>query len=310
MTSATEITAPSAPPETTGARKDIYQQVTDIIIKQLEAGTIPWQQSWTDKFSNMRLPQNAVTGNYYRGANIVLLWSETIGKKFASHEWASFKQWQSKKEAVRKGEKGSMIVYTDAFEKEVDGEVKKISFLKYSTVFNRAQLVSYEPEAVPPSEPAKSLVEKIASIEDFIGNTLAVIETHQGEASYHPHLDKIYMPLESAFIDTKQCTATENYYSTLCHELTHWTGHAKRLDRKIKNKFGNHAYAEEELIAELGAAFLSAEFGITTPEKKDHAAYIASWLKVLKDNKQFVISAASEASKAVEYMKDLQPLKL
>jgi antirestriction protein ArdC len=92
--------------------------------------------------------------------------------------------------------------------------------------------------------------------------------------------------------------------------LTHWTGHPKRLERKTKNKFGDHAYAEEELIAELGAAFLSAEFGISCPEKADHASYIANWLKVLKDNKQFVISAASEASKAVEYMKELQPLRL
>lgn len=297
-------------PETSVSRKDVYQQVTDTIIAQLEAGTIPWQKSWTgNSFGDFSLPKNAVTGNHYRGINIVLLWGASLDKQFASNEWASFKQWQTKKEAIRKGEKGSMIVYTDTFEKEVDGELKKIPFLKYSVVFNRAQLTSFTPEAVESVEPPKSLVERIAAVDDFVGNTLAVIEDCKGTPAYSPLHDKIFMPPASDFIDTKQCSATENYYSTLLHELTHWTGHPKRLERKMKSKFGDHAYAEEELIAELGAAFLSAEFGVTQAEKADHASYIANWLKVLKDNKQFVISAASEASKAVEYMKELQPLK-
>lgn len=289
-------------------RKDIHQQVTDTIIRQLEAGTIPWQQSWIDNSSNfLQLPKNAVTGKHYRGVNILLLWGTAIDKQFPSNEWASFKQWQQKKEPVRKGEKGAFIVYTDSFEKEVDGETKKIPFLKYSVVFNRCQLANYS--APPELEIQNNPVEKVEAVEDFIANTFAEIQYREGGACYSSELDKIYMPPATSFIDTSNCTATENYYSTLFHEMTHWTGHPKRMNRQLKNKFGNHAYAEEELIAELGSAFLAAEFNITTPEKSDHSGYIANWLKVLKDNKHFIISAASEASKAVEFMRAMQPLK-
>jgi antirestriction protein ArdC len=302
---------PFANPQADTSKKDIQQLVTDSIIGQLEAGTIPWQKPWKDNGpSSFCLPKNAVTGKSYNGVNIILLWGSSIEKQYASNEWASFKQWQSKNEFVRKGEKGSFIVYADSFEKEVEDEIKKIPFLKYSVVFNRCQLASYEPENINQDNDKKTLVERIAAVDDFIGNTLAVIEHREGGAYYDTVNDKIVMPSETLFLETERCSATENYYATLLHELTHWTGHAKRLNRKIKNKFGNDAYAEEELIAELGAAFLSAGFGIASPEKKDHANYIAHWLKTLKGNKQFIISAASEASKAVGYMKELQPLKI
>jgi antirestriction protein ArdC len=305
------IMKPYDNPQADTSKKDIQQLVTDSIIRQLEAGTIPWQKPWKDNgASYLGLPKNAVTGKSYNGINIILLWGSSIEKQYASNDWASFKQWQSKNESVRKGEKGNFIVYADSFEKEVDDEIKKIPFLKYSAVFNRCQLASYKPENIDQDNDAKTLVERIATVDDFIGNTLAVIEHKEGGAYYDTVNDKIVMPSETSFLETKQCRATENYYSTLLHELTHWTGHAKRLNRKIKNKFGDDAYAEEELIAELGAAFLSAGFGITTPEKTDHASYIAHWLKILKGNKQFIISAASEASKAVSYMKELQPLKI
>ncbi|MBS1509385.1 MAG: DUF1738 domain-containing protein [Bacteroidetes bacterium] len=291
-------------------RTDVHQQVTDTIIKQLEAGTIPWQQSWNSSQASLKLPKNGVTQNRYRGVNILLLWGAASEKKFTSQEWASFKQWNSKNETVKKGEKGNLIIYTDTFEKEVDGEIKKIPFLKHSIVFNRCQLASYVPTETQPEENPQTLVEKIDSVENFVANTFADIDHHDGDAYYSPLQDKVYMPLASSFIDTKTCSATENYYSVLLHELTHWTGNSKRLNRQIRNKFGDHAYAEEELVAELGAAFLNAEFEITSPEKPNHASYIANWLKVLKDNKDFIISAASEASKAVDYMRHLQPLKL
>lgn len=306
----TQILETANTQETAFVRKDVQQQVTDTIIKQLEAGIVPWKQSWTDNQSMLRLPKNAVTGKTYRGINIVLLWSTANEKRYASQEWASFKQWQSKKEAIRKGEKGNFVVYTDTFEKEVDGEIKKIPFLKYSYVFNRTQLISYSPNELPFVETEKPIVEKIDAVEDFIANTFATIEHREGGACYVPSLDKIYMPPMDSFIDTKYASASENYYATVLHEITHWTGHPSRVNRKIKNKFGDHAYAEEELIAELGAAFMGAEFGITGDKANDHANYIGNWLKVLKDNKQFIISAASEASKAVDYMQEMQPLKI
>lgn len=291
------------------SRKDIHQQVTDTIINQLEKGTIPWQQSWVNNNSILTLPKNAVTGNKYRGINIVLLWSAGQDKNYNTQEWASFKQWHSKDEFVRKGEKGSLIVYADTFEKEVEGEIQKIPFLKSSVVFNRAQLASYNPEEL--IQPViKTDIERNAIVDDFVENTFAQIEHRDGGACYVPLSDQIFMPHSSSFIDLGKCTAAENYYSTLLHELTHWTGHKSRLDRFNKTRFEKDSYAQEELVAELGAAFLSTKFGITTPEKENHAGYIVGWLKVLKNDKHFIVSAASEASKAVEFLNEMQPLKL
>lgn len=304
------ITETKTPNETNFVRKDVHQQVTDSIIKQLEEGIVPWKQCWkTNQSALFQLPRNAVTGKAYRGINIVLLWSTANEKQFASQEWASFKQWQSKKEAIRKGEKGNFVVFTDTFEKEVDGEIKKIPFLKYSFVFNRTQLVSYSPNELPLENTEKPLVERIKVADEFIANTFASIEHREGGACYAPELDKIFLPPIDSFIDTEYASASENYYATSFHEITHWTGHHSRINRKIKNKFGNHAYAEEELIAELGSAFLGAEFNLSGSKATDHANYIGNWLKVLKDNKQFIISAASEASKAVDFLKEMQPLK-
>jgi antirestriction protein ArdC len=151
----------------------------------------------------------------------------------------------------------------------------------------------------------KPLVERVQSVDSFVDNTQAIIEHGNTGAFYRPSEDKIYMPKAEVFIDTDACTATEGYYSTLLHELVHWTGSPTRLDRTKGKKFGDHDYAVEELVAELGAAFLCAEFDIAIAEKGDHANYIASWMKVLKENKYAIISAASEASKAVGYMKKL-----
>lgn len=290
-------------------RRDLHQHVTDTIIQQLEAGVVPWQQSW--KGSNKSLfdiPANYTTGKKYRGINIVLLWCSAIEKQYTSHEWGSFKQWQAKNEMIRKGEKGSLIVYYDTLEREVDGEIKKIPFLKSSVVFNRCQLVNYKPEEqIPEDINQVSLVKRLDRVEDFITNTKAVIE-HKGDSPfYRPSEDKIYMPHGSNFTDTETATATEGYYSTLFHELTHWTGSKSRLKREGGKKFGDENYATEELVAELGAAFLCSELKINNVEKGDQASYIAGWLKVLKNNKNCIITAASEASKAVDFLQGLQP---
>ena len=295
----------------TNTRKDIHQQVTDTIIRQLEAGTVPWHKPWKGNDRLFSLPKNVTTGNKYRGINILLLWSSAIAHDFPVQEWASFKQWQGKGESIRKGEKGSMIVYYDTMEKEVDGENKKIPFLKSSMVFNRSQLAS----SMPPENDtendtnsvAMTLFQKIERVDSFVQQTEAVIEHKESTACYIPSADKINMPVISTFMHTETCTPTEGYYSTLFHELTHWTGSKHRLDRTKGKKFGDANYATEELVAELGAAFLCAEFEITATTKTDHASYIAHWLKVLQDNKHCVITAASEASKAVGYLQELQP---
>ncbi|OOQ57403.1 ArdC family protein [Mucilaginibacter pedocola] len=289
--------------------KDIYQTVTDTIIEQLENGVIPWQQSWSESGYTppLNLPSNQVTGNYYRGINIVLLWSAAIKNKFPTSEWASFKQWQSKNEFVRKGEKGNLVVYYDTIEKEKDGEVEKIPFLKASYVFNRCQLSSYEQPKAEEQIFNPYLIEQINEVDTFLENTKAIIETHDGGACYKIQDDKILVPFPESFHPTATCSATEGFYSTVLHELVHWSGAKHRLDRTKGKKFGDQNYAVEELVAEFGAAFLCAGFGINTVEKGDHAGYIDHWLKVLKENNRFLITAASEASKATDYLRDLQP---
>ncbi len=290
-------------------RRDIRQQVTDTIIQQLEAGTIPWQKPWTgDDSPIFALPKNSTTGKKYKGINILLLWSAATNKHFTSPEWATFKQWQENKEVIRKGEHGSMIIYYDTLEKEVEDEIRKIPFIKSSVVFNRQQLASYNPDEKAFAENRKSLVERIEHVDMFITNTKALIKHEDNLGACYMHsTDTIYMPEAASFIETEGCSATENYYGTLFHELSHWTGAYTRLKRTFGRKFGDKNYAEEELTAEIGAAFLCAEHEICTAPKPNNAAYIAHWLRVLKEDKQCIFTAASEASKAVNYLELLQP---
>lgn len=287
--------------------KDIHQLVTDTIISQLESGVIPWQKPWNGPEQVLPgLPVNFTTRNKYRGINILLLWCATLKNSFQSNEWASFKQWQSKGESIRKGEKGSLVVYYDTFEKEVDGEKVEIPFLKSSFVFNRNQLASYEPETFVQLDNQEPF-DRISEVETFIANTKAELQWHHGGACYIPSQDIIKMPYPEQFINTESCTATEGYYSTALHELTHWSGSEKRLNRVKGKKFGDQNYAAEELVAEFGAAFLCAGFGINTLPKGDHAAYIDHWVKVLKENNRCLFTAASDASKAVDFLYALQP---
>lgn len=283
-------------------RVDLYQKVTDIIIQQLEAGVIPWQRPWRGLDSKLLgMPLNAASQKGYRGINIVLLWCTALKNEFDSPEWATFKQWKDKNEHIRKGEKGSMVVFYDTLEKEIEGEIKKIPFLKSSVVFNRCQLQSFVPEQ-PAPELIGQLWERIYPLEEFIERTDADIVHEGSKALYNRKQDRIYMPHPEVFISTATCTATEGYYSSLLHELTHWSGSPDRLNRVKGKRFGDEAYAFEELVAELGAAFLCARFDITTLDKGDHAAYIDNWLKVLRSEKHFMVAAASEASKAADYL--------
>lgn len=286
---------------------DAHAVVTNIIIEQLEQGVIPWEKPFKfDGSSLFNLPKNFKTGKNYRGVNILLLWCAALKRGHQTQEWASLKQWKEKGEFIRKGEKGNLIVYYDTFEKDVDGEIQNIPFLKTSYVFNRSQLKGYIPAEKMPINKL-SEVETMAMIDNFIYHTDASIEFHNGEAYYLPLEDKIMLPMPEQFVSTEHCSATEHYYSTTLHELTHWTGSEKRLQRINHKKFGDKNYAIEELVAELGAAFLCAGFGIRTAEKGNHAAYINSWLKALKENNRCIFTAASEASKAVEYLQSLQP---
>ena len=300
----TTVTTPPRSEKTTAPTQNVYDLVTSQIIEQLENGVIPWQKPWTEASPYaLGLPQNQVTGNYYRGINIVLLWSSNLKNKHTTDEWASFKQWQSQKESIRKGERGSMVVYYDTLEREVEGELVKIPFLKSSVVFNRCQLASYEPEVLPvqTADPAPSY-EKIEAVDQFILNTGAIIGHQPGGAYYDRKTDTISLPEANTFIETASCTPTENYVATLFHELGHWSGAEHRLNRIKGKKFGDQQYANEELVAEFTSAFLCAGFGMRTAEKGNHAGYIEHWLKVLREDNRFIVRASSDASKAVDYL--------
>lgn len=286
---------------------DIHQTVTNTIIAQLEKGTPPWQKPWNaGMLTPFTLPKNGNTGKTYRGINIPLLWMSAAAQDFTTQEWASFNQWKEKKESIAKGQKGTLIIYYDTFEREnKDGEIEKIPFVKTSFVFNRCQLASYTPEEYQPPEPTP-LVERIARVDEFVANSKAIIKHGGNRAFYAPASDSITMPFQQRFIDTTTRTATEGYYSVLLHELAHWTGHKSRLDRLSNNRFGSKPYAFEELIAELGSAFLCAEMEITNAPKSDHASYIASWLDVLKNDKKAILTAASEATKICDFLQGFQ----
>jgi antirestriction protein ArdC len=211
---------------------------------------------------------------------------------------------------VRKGETGSMVVYANRINKTETDEngqqiEREVPFLKASTVFCVDQI-----DGLPdlyytnlPADPgADTHAGRIARADAFVAATGAVIHTGGHRACYRPIADRIEMPLFASFHDTDTATAAENYYATLLHEAVHWTSPPYRCNRELGRRFGEQAYAREELVAELGAAFLCADLGITPQPRADHAAYITSWLAVLRNDKRAIVSAASLAQKAVDWL--------
>lgn len=232
-----------------------------------------------------------------------MLWLAAEDKGFTTNEYATFKQWETKKETVRKGEKGNMIVFYDVMERENEKQkIEKIPFLKLSFVFNRSQLKSYEPSEIITDKP-QPLFERIAQADTFINQTGARIKHDGGERAYYNRLsDDIHLPLPEIFTGTETQSSQESYYAVTLHELTHLSGHPKRLDRQFGKRFGDQDYAFEELVAEIGAAFLCAKLGITDAPRPDHAQYLSHWLQVLKDDKLAILTAASKASQACDYL--------
>ena len=290
-------------------RTDVYEQVTNQIINCIEAGAGDWQMPWHKSGSGLNRPTNIDTNNDYRGINVVSLWACAHVRGFGTGTWGTYRQWQNKGCQVRKGEKSSLVIFykefkvedTDTQSDETAFETRRVARASY--VFNADQVDGYEtPELPEQTDPVVTL----AAAEQFITETGAKIQ-HGGErAFYQPGGDFIQMPDEARFQGTATSTATESYYGTLLHELTHWTGVKRRCDREFGKRFGDDAYAMEELVAELGAAFLCADLGITLEPRADHAAYIDHWLKVLKADKKAIFTAASQAAKASDFLTGLQ----
>jgi antirestriction protein ArdC len=273
--------------------KDIYTDVTNRIIEALEGGTPPWIQPWSD---HTALPSNLATGKPYRGINILMLSIEAQLSGYADSRWVTYKQAAEVGAHVRKGEHGTPIVFFKMKEiaDAVDAEEPKcvIPMLRSYTVFNASQL-EFLPERFE-LQPSPAAWQPIGEAEQLIYDTGAVIHHGGNRAFYRPSDDIIQLPPPAWFPDTA------DYYAVALHELTHWTGHPRRLDRVLGRRHGIEAYAHEELVAEMGAAFLCAHCGL--PARLEHASYIDSWLDALRRDKRLIFTAAGAAQKAADYV--------
>lgn len=281
--------------------QELYESVTKRIIDDLQAGTTPWEKPWADGNSAAMgsLPFNAVTRRHYSGINVILLWERAIHQGYLSQGWITFKQAQDAGGHVRKGEKGTRVVFTKFIEKEdEDGNLVKRAFLRSYIVFNVGQ-ISNLPKSIDPfdeRQPEHSPDEGMAAVDQFITAIGAEI-VHGGDRAYFaPQHDRIVVP------PTTQFETVGDYYATVLHELVHWTGHKQRLDRLVSGKFGDKEYGREELVAELGAAFLCCHLGI--PYQTQHASYLSSWLSILKEDNRAIFKAASYASQASTFLID------
>ena len=298
-------------------QRDIHQHVTDQIVGMLETCGA-WERPWhRASITGDGLPVNAVTHQDYHGINVLVLWAAQLEKGYGSNQWASYRQWQGRGAQVRKGERAAIVVFyktvhaaitTEGGNPVIDDDgnpaTRDIYFARASSVFNAEQVDGYTAEVERPVD--KPLAERMDSAERFVSATRAVIRFGGTRAFYAPSTDHIQMPPVDAFRDTKASTATETFYGTLLPELTHWTGHPSRCDRQFGSRFGDQSYAFEELVAELGAAFLCAGLGVSTVPREDHAAYLKNWLAILKADKRAIFTAASTAQRAVDHLKGLQ----
>ncbi|HEY1745727.1 MAG TPA: zincin-like metallopeptidase domain-containing protein [Xanthobacteraceae bacterium] len=289
-------------------RTDVYQKITDRIVAELEQGVRPWMKPWSASNGEGRI-MRPLRGNgiAYQGINVLMLWSEAIEKGYTSPIWMTFKQALALDANVRKGEYGSLVVYADKITRtETDRETgedteRAIPFMKGYTVFNTEQIDGLPAHYYPKPAPRTETVLRIERAEAFFAATGANAVHGGSRACYVPSTDNVHMPCIDFFRDAK------SYYATRAHETVHWTRHPSRLDRDFgRKRFGDEGYAMEELVAELGSAFLSADLELTPEVREDHASYIASWIKVLRDDKRAIFTAASHAQRAADFLHGLQ----
>jgi len=289
-------------------KPDLYQRITDAIVSQLEQGVRPWCRPWNAEHAAGRITRPLRgNGQPYQGINVLALWTAAMAQGFAAPIWMTFKQAKELGASVRKGERGSLVVYASTIARnetdEATGEESErhIPFMKGYTVFNVEQIDGLPEHFHAPAAPRLDPVQRIAQAEAFFAATGANICHGGNQAYYSLTEDRVQMPPFEAFRDA------ESYYATLAHECTHWTRHPRRLERDFgRKRWGDEGYAMEELVAELGAAFLAADLDLATEPRDDHAAYIASWLEVLKGDSRAVFAAAAHAQRAVDFLHGLQ----
>lgn len=282
-------------------KRDLYTEVTNKIVAQLEAGTLPWVKGWSTAGGSM-MPMNAISNRPYSGINVLLFWaSAECGWK--RPRFLTFKQALEAGGHVRKGEKGMKLYFfkqlqiTDAHNPD---ETKRIPMLREYTVFNVEQCDGLPDHVIygPKGAPAPVNHDRRETLADeFIVVTGADLREGKGVPCYVPSKDFITVPSFAEFHDAPE------FYAAAFHELAHWTGHKARLDRDLKTRFDTDAYAMEELVAELTAAFVCAEFGLDNAHA-NQAAYLAGWLKVLKQDSRAIFHVASKAQAAANYLRD------
>ena len=289
-------------------KADVYTRVTSKILADLERGNLTWLQPWQagHQAGPVSRPLRA-GGQAYRGINVIMLWAAAMERNYSCPLWLTYRQASELGGQVRKGEKGALVVYaneivrTDTDENGADVEVK-IPFMKGYTVFNGEQIDGLPGHFYATQPPLKNQIERLEFAEKFFTNTKITVQHGGNRAFYSVDRDLVQMPEFQTFRDG------ESYYATLAHECCHATRHPARLNRDLgRKKYADAGYAMEELVAEIGSAFLCCDLGITPESREDHAAYIQSWLTVLKNDTRAIFTAASHAQKAADFLKNLQP---
>lgn len=290
------------------AKTDLYARVTNAIVADLENGVRPWTKPWSAEHLAGRISRpRRSTGEAYSGINVILLWAEAVAQGYTAPIWITFRQALALGGHVRKGEHGATVVYANRISRTETGEdgqdiERQVPFLKAYTVFNVDQVEGLPAHFHAVAEPKLDPVQRITHADGFFAALGAEIRHGGDQAYYAVHPDYVQMPPFECFADP------EAYYATLAHESTHWTRHPTRLDRDFgRKRWGDEGYAREELVAELGAAFLCADLGLELTPRADHASYIASWLAALKDDRRFIFTAAAHAQRAVDFLRARQP---
>lgn len=288
-------------------RANLYEAITQRIVADLEAGRVPWVQPWTTAGAGLGMPHNAATGRSYSGINILTLWNAVVANGFASHAFLTFRQAMALGGSVRRGEKGTGVVYAHRFVPGADrqcpgGESKAVKggipFLRFFTVFSVDQCDGLPTHiAAPPPPVPDGLI--LPQAHALISATGATFRIGGPTAYYSPPHDYVQVPRPDDFHESI------NWHRTAFHELGHWTGHPRRLDRDQTGAFGSVPYGREELVAEMAGAFVCATLGIAPTVR--HADYIGSWLDIIREDNRAIVRAASAASKAADYLLAFRP---
>jgi antirestriction protein ArdC len=289
-------------------RSDLYQRITDRIVSDLEKGVRSWLAPWRIEHAAGRITRPLrANGIPYQGINVLELWSAALVSGHAAPIWMTYRQAQELGGSVRKGEHGWQVVYvskltrTECNEQTGEESPREIPFMRSYTVFNVEQIEGLPAHYYATVSPKIDPVLRNAKAEAFFAATSAQVRHGGTRACYDPINDVVQLPPFESFRDA------ESYYATRGHETVHWTEHPSRLARDFgRKRHGDEGYAMEELVAELGAAFLCADLGLTPEVRDDHAAYIAIWIRVLKNDKRAIFTAAAHAQKAVDFLHGVQ----